>query len=82
MTKVSYIPKIFEVDITVPNAVDMSYNFKFCAGPDWNYQQTDPSKDFTYGAVGLMRAVVNSFQKIFIRQTPRDIKANVLVSSF
>ena len=79
MTKVSDSPKTFEADITVPDNVDAGYNFKFLAGPDWAYEQGDPSADFTYGAVGFTGAVVNSFKKYFTPMTPRDVKVNVLV---
>ena len=81
MTKVSDSPKIFEADISVPDNVDAGYGFKFLAGPDWKYEQGDPSADFTYGAVGWTGAVVNSFKQYFTPMTPRDIKVNVLVPS-
>ena len=79
MTKVADSPKVFEVDITVPDNVDANYGYKFCAGPAWTYEQGDPSADFTYGAVGFTGAVVNSFKKYPME--PRDIKVNVLVPS-
>ena len=79
MTKVADSPKVFEVDITVPDNVDAGYGYKFLAGPDWKYEQGDPSADFTYGAVGFTGAVVNSFKKYPME--PRDIKVNVLVPS-
>lgn len=79
MTKVQDSPMIFEADISVPDNVDAGYNFKFLAGPDWQYEQADPSADFTFGAVGFTGAVVKSFKKYFTPQTPRDIKVNVMV---
>ncbi len=79
MTKVQDSPKIFEVDITVPDVVEDSYNFKFTAGPGWQFEQADPAADFTYGAVGFTGAVVKSFKKYFTPETPRDIKVNVMV---
>lgn len=79
MAKVQDSPMIFEADISVPDNVDAGYNFKFLAGPDWQYEQADPSADFTFGAVGFTGAVVKSFKKYFTPQTPRDIKVNVMV---
>ena len=79
MTKVQDSPMIFEADISVPDNVDAGYNFKFLAGPDWQYEQADPSADFSFGAVGFTGAVVKSFKKYFTPQTPRDIKVNVMV---
>lgn len=79
MTKVSDSPKVFEVDITVPDNVESNYGYKFCAGPGWAFEQGDPAADFTFGAVGFDKAVVNSFKKTFVPETPRDIKVNVLV---
>lgn len=79
MTKVQDSPLIFETDITVPDNVEGNYGYKFCAGPDWAYEQADPSADFTFGVVGFDKAVVNSFKKIFVPETPRDIKVNVMV---
>lgn len=79
MTKVQDSPMIFEADINVPDNVEAGYNFKFLAGPDWKYEQADPSADFTFGAVGFTGAVVNSFKQYFTPETPRDIKINVLV---
>ena len=79
MTKVSDSPKTFEADISVPDVVEPGYNFKFCAGPDWKYEQGDPSGDFTYGAVGFTGAVVNSFKQYFTPMTPIPVKVNVLV---
>ena len=76
MTKVQDSPKIFEAEITVPDNVDTGYNFKFLAGPSWDYQQNDPSADFTYGAVGWQGAVVNSFAQYL---TPVNIQVNVKV---
>ena len=67
MAKVQDSPMIFEADISVPDNVDAGYNFKFLAGPDWQYEQADPSADFTFGAVGFTGAVVKSFKKYFIR---------------
>ncbi|HQB28640.1 MAG TPA: hypothetical protein PLO29_06795, partial [Paludibacter sp.] len=76
MTKVQDSPKIFEAAITVPDSVDGGYNYKFLAGPSWDYQQNNPSADFTYGAVGWQGAVVNSFAQYL---TPVNIKVNVKV---
>ena len=81
MTKVSDSPKTFEADISVPDVVEPGYNFKFLAGPDWKYEQGDPSADFTYGAVGFTGAVVNSFKQYFTPMTPIPVKVNVLVPS-
>lgn len=79
MTKVQDSPAVFEADIVVPDVVGDDYNFKFMAGPGWQYEQTDPSADFTYGEVGFTNAVVKSFKAYFTPQTPRDIKVNVMV---
>jgi len=76
MTKVQDSPKIFEAEITVPDNVGGDYQYKFLAGPSWDYQQSNPSGDFTYGTDGWDGAVVNSFAQYL---TPVNIQVNVKV---
>lgn len=56
--------KIFK--ITVHSADAKNMEFKFCAGPAWSYQQTDPKANFVYGTTENSTAVVvNTFQGLF-----------------
>lgn len=52
--------------ITVHSADAKNMEFKFCAGPAWSYQQTDPKANFLYGTTENSTAVVvNAFQGYF-----------------
>lgn len=56
--------KIFSIVVHSADAKNME--FKFCAGPAWSYQQTDPKANFVYGTTENSTAVVvNAFQGIF-----------------
>lgn len=68
-TKMSFVSsgvdgKIFSIVVHSADAKNME--FKFCAGPAWSYQQTDPKANFVYGTTENSTAVVvNAFQGIF-----------------
>jgi hypothetical protein len=52
--------------ITVHSADAKNMEFKFCAGPAWSYQQTDPKANFVYGTTDNSTAVVvNAFEGYF-----------------
>lgn len=56
--------KIFTKTVHSLDAKNMQ--FKFCAGPAWSYEQTDPKDNFTYGTTENSTAVVvNAFKGIF-----------------
>ncbi len=56
--------KIFSIVVHSADAKNME--FKFCAGPAWSYQQTDPKPNFLFGTTENSTAVVvNAFQGIF-----------------
>ena len=56
--------KIFSKTVHSIDAINME--FKFCAGPAWSYEQTDPSTNYKYGTTESSTAVVvNAFKAIF-----------------
>lgn len=56
--------KIFSKTVHSLDAFNME--FKFCAGPAWSYEQTDPSTNYKYGTTENSTAVVvNAFKAIF-----------------
>lgn len=56
--------KIFSKTVHSIDAINME--FKFCAGPAWSYEQTDPSTNYKYGTTENSTAVVvNAFKAIF-----------------
>lgn len=56
--------KVFSIIIHSLDAKNME--FKFCAGPAWSYQQTDPKANFVYGTTENSTAVVvNTFEGYF-----------------
>lgn len=56
--------KIFSIKIHSLDAKNTE--FKFCAGPAWSYQQTDPKGNFIYATAESSTAVVvNTFQGYF-----------------
>jgi hypothetical protein len=56
--------KIYSIKIHSVDAKNTE--FKFCAGPAWSYQQTDPKGNFVYGTTESSTAVVvNAFQGYF-----------------
>lgn len=56
--------KIYSIKIHSTDAKNTE--FKFCAGPAWSYQQTDPKGNFVYGTTESSTAVVvNTFQGYF-----------------
>lgn len=56
--------KVFSIKVHSMDAKNME--FKFCAGPAWSYQQTDPKANFVYGTTDNSTAVVvNAFEGIF-----------------
>lgn len=80
MTCIQTTPtKIFSVDVVVPDVVDSGYNYKFLAGPGWNYEQAVPAADFVYGQVGFTNAVVSSFKSYFLASALVDVTVNVMV---
>lgn len=50
--------------LTVHTADSATTEFKFCAGPDWAYEMSDPSANFKY-AVDGSTVIVNTFKKMF-----------------
>ncbi len=68
-SKMSYVSqsvdgKIFTITVHSNDAKNME--FKFCAGPAWSYEQSDPSTNFVFGTTENVTAVVvNSFKAIF-----------------
>jgi len=69
ITKMTYVSedingKVFSIKIHSLDAKNME--FKFCAGPAWSYQQTDPKANFLYGTTeNSIAVVVNAFEGIF-----------------
>lgn len=56
--------KVFSIKVHSLDAKNME--FKFCAGPAWSYQQTDPKANFVYGVTENSTAVVvNAFEGIY-----------------
>ena len=56
--------KVFSIKVHSADAKNME--FKFCSGPSWSYQQTDPKANFVYGTTENSTAVVvNTFQGYF-----------------
>ncbi|MDD4489605.1 MAG: T9SS type A sorting domain-containing protein [Paludibacter sp.] len=56
--------KIFSKTVHSIDAINME--FKFCAGPAWSYEQTDPSTNYKYGTTESSTAVVvNAFKAIY-----------------
>ncbi len=56
--------KIFSKTVHSLDAFNME--FKFCAGPAWSYEQSDPSTNYKYGTTENSTAVVvNAFKAIF-----------------
>jgi hypothetical protein len=58
MTKVTDDPKVFTLDIDVADSVGSQY--KFCAGPSWDYQQTQAA-NFWLGNLTANGDVVTAF---------------------
>lgn len=51
---------------TVHSLDAMNMEFKFCAGPAWSYEQTDPTGNYKYGTTESSTAVVvNAFKAIY-----------------
>lgn len=68
-TKMTFVSQAVDgkiYKITVHSADAKNMEFKFCAGPAWSYQQTDPKANFVYGTTENSTAVVvNGFQGYF-----------------
>lgn len=56
--------KVFSLKVHSIDAFNME--FKFCAGPAWSYEQSDPAGNFKYGTTdSSVAVVVNAFKAVF-----------------
>jgi hypothetical protein len=80
MNKVSDSPKVFTLDIDVPDSVVATTRYKYCAGPSWDYQQTR-SADFYLSGMDADGDTVEAFNAIYDPNISRegDVTINVLV---
>jgi hypothetical protein len=62
MTKVTDNPKVFTLDVELADTVGSRY--KFCAGPSWNYEQSQ-SADFWLGKLTTNGDVVDAFKAYY-----------------
>jgi len=63
MTKVATLAEGYDFSITVHTLDTTTFQYRFCAGPAWSYQQTSTT-NFNYMTDGAV-AVVTSFTAIF-----------------
>lgn len=76
MTKVSDKPKVFTLEISMTDTVGKSY--KFCAGPDWYYQQNQ-SANFLMGKLTADGVTVDGFAAYYNTGMAKDVTFQVLV---
>lgn len=77
MTKVSDNPKVFTVDIDVADSAGIKY--KYCAGPAWDYEQTQTA-DFRLGNLTAAGDTVDAFKAYFDPAAqPVNVTIDVLV---
>ena len=77
MVKVSDFPDgtmLFEKTIFTSDAVLLAYHF--CSGPDWSYEQADPTGDYKYP---LVQPIVNSWKKIYDPSKVGNLTINATV---
>jgi hypothetical protein len=80
MNKVSDSPKVFTLDIEVPDSLVASTKYKYCAGPSWDYQQTR-SADFYLSGMDADGDTIEAFNAIYDPNISRegDVTIDVLV---
>jgi hypothetical protein len=80
MNKVSDSPKVFTLDIEVPDSLVASTKYKYCAGPSWDYQQTR-SADFFLSGMDADGDTIEAFNAIYDPNISRegDVTIDVLV---
>ena len=76
MNQVSSGPKVFTLDVVMTDTVGKAY--KFCAGPDWKYQQNQ-SANYMMGTLTAAGVTVDGFQAIYNAGMAKDITFDVLV---
>ena len=60
--------KIFEKAVYTSDANKLAYHF--CAGPDWAFEQSDPTGDYHFPDVNV---IVNAWKKVFDPSTVGDV---------
>ena len=76
MTLASSGPKVFTLDIVVADTTNSTY--KFCAGPDWKYQQKQ-SANFRLSKLTDAGETVDGFQAYYNTGMAKDVTFDVLV---
>ncbi len=80
MTKVSDSPKVFTLDIDVDDADVAATEYKYCAGPDWKYQQVS-GDNFKLSELTEAGDTVEFFQAYYDVGQESDVTIDVLVPS-
>jgi len=68
--------KIFEKKVFTTDANKLAYHF--CAGPDWAFEQSDPTGDFHFPDVNV---IVNAWKKVFDPSTVGDVTVIATIPS-
>jgi hypothetical protein len=78
MTKISDSPKVFTLDIEVSAADVATTEYKYYAGPDWKYEQTQAAT-FKLSELDADGDTVDTFKAICNPNWESDVTMNVLV---
>ena len=80
MTLASESPRIFTVDVELTEEQITDLTYKYCAGPDWKYQQVE-STDFKFSEMTEAGDTVSRFQAYYDPGQEADVTIDVLVPS-
>lgn len=80
MNKISDSPKVFTLDIDIPDSLVATTKYKYLSGPAWDYQQTRAA-DFLLSNLDADGDTIESFNAIYNPSNPHegDVTINVLV---
>ncbi len=78
MTKVSDSPKVFTIDLEIADGDVATTEYKYCAGPDWKYQQVS-DVNFKLSEMTEAGDTVQNFMAFYDVGQESDVTIDVLV---